>query len=98
MPLTSAVIPNCINYKFWSPQKNDFFTFVTWDENYKKEIDLDKMFEDVKNLFKDKKIYLLYSYDFDEILLDFYKNNEYIEEIFKCEDSEKENYILYRIQ
>lgn len=98
MPAASAIIPYCNESKFWSPQIQKYFTFVTWNEEYKTQYNAD----DLKNILQtnfpnNKKIYLLYTYDWNEEKIKEFEKNGFLKKEFESEKSYKENYCIYSI-
>jgi hypothetical protein len=99
MPFSSAVIPYINRNAFWSPQTEDYFSFVTWDEKYKTSYTVQEFLEKIKNNFNgNEKLYLLYSYNFQEEAIEYLENNEIITKIFTSDISENENFIIYEIK
>lgn len=97
MPKSSAVIPYTSNYKYWSPQTKNYFSFVSWNEDYENTYTVQE-FKDMVENFEEENLYFLYTYDWkDEIINDF-EEEGYIELIFESNDSIKdENYRIYKI-
>lgn len=97
MPKASAIIPYISNYKYWSPQTKNYFSFVSWNEDYENTYTVQE-FKDMVENFEEENLYFLYTYDWkDEIINDF-EEEGYIELIFESNDSIKdENYRIYKI-
>ena len=99
MPLSSAIIPYIDKEVFWSPQTLDYFSFTTWDENYRTGYSLRDLQKRVKDNFEaDQNLYLIYTYDFDEMTMNFLEIQGYITEIFESDVSVQEKYTIYKIE
>ncbi len=99
MPLSSAIIPYIDKEVFWSPQTLDYFSFTSWDENYRTGYSLRDLQKRVKDNFEaDQNLYLIYTYDFDEMTMNFLEIQGYITEIFESDVSVQEEYTIYKIE
>lgn len=99
MPLSSAIIPYIDKEVFWSPQTLDYFSFTSWDENYRTGYSLRDLQKRVKDNFEtDQNLYLIYTYDFDEMTMNFLEIRGYITEIFESDVSVQEKYTIYKIE
>lgn len=99
MPLSSAIIPYIDKEVFWSPQTLDYFSFTSWDENYRTGYSLRDLQKRVKDNFEaDQNLYLIYTYDFDEMTMNFLEIQGYITEIFESDVSVQEKYTIYKIE
>ena len=99
MPLSSAIIPYINKDVFWSPQTLDYFSFTSWDENYRTGYSLRDLQKRVKDNFEaDQNLYLIYTYDFDEMTMNFLEIQGYITEIFESDVSVQEKYTIYKIE
>lgn len=98
MPYASAVIPYVDRNIFWSPQIEDYFSFVTWDENFKKEFSVSDLQRKIDENFKDnKKIYLLYTYNLNKKTMEKLEEIGYIKQLFISNIAKRESYIIYEI-
>lgn len=98
MPLSSAVIPYIDRNAFWSPQTLDYFSFTTWDENYRTGYSLRDLQERVKENFTiNQNLYLLYTYDFNEETMNYLEEQGYITKIFESNMAVQEEYAIYKI-
>ena len=104
--LGSAIIPYTDRNNFWSPQIEDYFTFVTWDDTTNKKYAQEEIQRKVAELYKqNKKLYFIYSgkwdasVNWDEYEIDYMIKNGYIEELYKTDNAIKveERYTIYRI-
>ena len=99
MPLSSAIIPYIDKEVFWSPQTLDYFSFTSWDENYRTGYSLRDLQKRVKDNFEvDKNLYLIYTYDFNQETMNFLEESGYISKIFESQIAEKEEYAIYKIE
>lgn len=99
MPISSAIMPYINKNVFWSPQILDYFSFTTWDENYRTGYSLKDLQKRVKENFKlDQNLYLIYTYDFNEETMEFLEEQGYLTKIFESEVAEKEEYTIYKIE
>jgi len=96
MPEASAVIPYVNKNIFWSPQIEDYFNFVTWDENFKKGYSMIELKEKISRNFNEgKKVYLLYTYNSSEDKMRKLEEIGYIKKLFVSNDAKREKYIIY---
>ena len=99
MPLSSAIIPYIGNDVFWSPQTLDYFSFTTWDENYRTGYSLRDLQKRVKDNFEtDQNLYLIYTYDFNEETMSSLEEQGYITKMYESNIAEKEEYTIYKIE
>ena len=99
MPLSSAIIPYINKDVFWSPQTLDYFSFTSWDENYRTGYSLRDLQKRVKDNFEvDKNLYLIYTYDFNEETMSFLEEQGYITKMYESNIAEKEEYTIYKIE
>ena len=67
IPYASAIIPYTNSYKFWSPQINNYYTFVTWNADLIKGYTLDEFEKTIVNNFENRdNIYFIYCYNWGE--------------------------------
>lgn len=99
MPLSSAIIPYIGKDVFWSPQTLDYFSFTTWDEDYRTGYSLRDLQKRVKDNFEtDQNLYLIYTYDFNEETMSFLEEQGYITKMYESNIAEKEEYAIYKIE
>lgn len=99
MPLSSAIIPYIDKEVFWSPQTLDYFSFTTWDEDYRTRYSLRDLQKRVKDNFEtDQNLYLIYTYDFNEETMSSLEEQGYITKIYESNIAEKEEYTIYKIE
>ena len=99
MPYSSAIIPYINRNAFWSPQTENYFSFVTWDEKYRTGYTLLEMIEKIeKNFDKNQKLYLLYTYDFKEEDMEVLEEKGILKKIFTSDISKTENFIIYEMK
>lgn len=101
MSVSSAVIPYINNYKFWNPQIQNYFTFITYDKNYTKEYSIDiNLWKNIiqKECCKNKKIYLLYTYNWRNENIKYLEDKQIIHKEFESDKAIKEEYIIYSIE
>lgn len=99
MPLSSAIIPYIGKDVFWSPQTLDYFSFTTWDENYRTGYSLRDLQKRVKDNFEtDQNLYLIYTYDFNEETMSSLEEQGYITKMYESNIAEKEEYTIYKIE
>ena len=81
------------------PKKEDYFTFIKWDGNYKKSYSIYDLLEYCKKISENNdNVYLIYTYNFDEkVWNNFIEENEY-KELYVSPESQNENYIIYEIK
>ena len=97
--LCSAIIPYSNKGKFWDPKKEDYFSYIKWDENYSKSFSSDDLLEDYKKLNENNEnVYLIYTYNMDEEAWNDFINENNFEEIYISPDSQNENYIIYKLK
>lgn len=99
MPLSSAIIPYIGKDVFWSPQTLDYFSFTTWDEDYRTGYSLRDLQKRVKDNFEiDQNLYLIYTYDFNEETMSSLEEQGYITKMYESNIAEKEEYAIYKIE
>lgn len=99
MPLSSAIIPYINRDAFWSPQTLDYFSFTSWDENYRTGYSLRDLQKRVKDNFEENQnLYLIYTYDFNEETMKFLEEQVYITKIFESSLAVQEEYVIYKIE
>lgn len=99
MPLSSAIIPYTNKDVFWSPQTLDYFSFTSWDENYRTGYSLRDLQKRVKDNFEaDQNLYLIYTYDFNQETMNYLEESGYISKIFESQIAVKEEYTIYKIE
>lgn len=99
IPLSSAIIPYINRDVFWSPQTLDYFSFTSWDENYRTGYSLRDLQKRVKENFQENQnLYLIYTYDFNEETMKFLEEQGYITKIFESDVSLQEKYTIYKIE
>ena len=99
MPYASAVIPYINKNIFWSPQTDDYFSFVTWNEDFKKGYSVKEMQQKIaQNFDSNKKVYFLYTYNFDEDIIQNMEETGYITKVFSSNMAKRENYIIYEVK
>ena len=99
MPLSSAIIPYIGKDVFWSPQTLDYFSFTSWDENYRTGYSLRDLQKRVKDNFEaDQNLYLIYTYDFNEETMSSLEEQGYITKMYESNIAEKEEYTIYKIE
>ena len=99
MPLSSAIIPYIGKDVFWSPQTLDYFSFTTWDEDYRTGYSLRDLQKRVKDNFEiDQNLYLIYTYDFNEETMSSLEEQGYIIKMYESNIAEKEEYAIYKIE
>ncbi len=100
-PRVSAIIAYTKENYFWTPQTNNYFTFVTWDDNYEKSYNIEEILEMIDNDFTNKdNIYFIYCYNWNEEFLNNFLEVTDAEEIYRTgEDPIKsdEKYIIYKL-
>ena len=97
---SSAVIPYCGDYLFYSPEREDFFNYIKWDSVREQTLD-DKQFRDIlKNLDNNNHdIYLLYTREkLVDTVINMIKNKELIG-VYRTGYSINDNemYFLYKL-
>lgn len=98
MPYSSAIIPYINKNIFWSPQTEEKFTYVTWNEKAKRHYSLRELQESLnENFDENQKLYLLYSYNFKEEVIENLEKNNYIKKVFASRNAKKEEYAIYEI-
>ena len=99
MPLSSAIIPYINRDAFWSPQTLDYFSFTSWDENYRTGYSLRDLQKRVKENFEENQnLYLIYTYDFNEETMKSLEEQGYITKIFESNVAVQEEYAIYKIE
>ena len=99
MPFSSAIIPYINRDAFWSPQTLDYFSFTSWDENYKTAYSLKDLQKRVKENFQENQnLYLIYTYDFNEETMKLLEEQGYLVNIFESNESVNEEYRIYKIE
>ena len=99
MPFSSAIIPYINRDAFWSPQTLDYFSFTTWDENYRTAYSLRDLQKRVKENFQENQnLYLIYTYDFNEETMKLLEEQGYLVNIFESNESVNEEYRIYKIE
>ena len=99
MPLSSAIIPYINRDAFWSPQTLDYFSFTSWDENYRTGYSLRDLQKRVKENFQENQnLYLIYTYDFNEETMKSLEEQGYITKIFESNVAVQEEYAIYKIE
>lgn len=99
MPLSSAIIPYINKDVFWSPQTLDYFSFTSWDENYRTGYSLRDLQKRVKENFEENQnLYLIYTDDFNEETMNYLEESGYISKIFESQIAVKEEYTIYKIE
>ena len=97
--ISSAIIPYINRDAFWSPQTLDYFSFTTWDENYRTAYSLRDLQKRVKENFQENQnLYLIYTYDFNEETMKFLEEQGYLVNIFESNESVNEEYRIYKIE
>ncbi len=98
---TSAIIPYTNNMYFWNPKSNDYYTFVTWNNDIISSYSINELEEKINNNFVNKdNIYFIYSYNWSEDLLEYFLNITNATEIFRSEVNPirtDEKYIIYKL-
>ncbi len=99
MPLSSAIIPYINRDAFWSPQTLDYFSFTSWDENYRTGYSLRDLQKRVKENFEENQnLYLIYTYDFNEETMKSLEEQGYLTKIFESNVAVQEEYTIYKIE
>lgn len=101
MSFSSAIIPYVNHYKFWSPQIQNHFTFVTYDENYRKGylFDINSFKNKIKKDYGDDiKIYFIYVYNWEDKNIKYLEDENIINKKFESDKSQTEKYVIYSIQ
>ena len=99
MPLSSAIIPYINRDAFWSPQTLDYFSFTSWDENYRTGYSLRDLQKRVKENFQENQnLYLIYTYDFNEETMKSLEEQGYLTKIFESNVAVQEEYTIYKIE
>lgn len=101
IPFSSAIIPFTNVKKFWSPQINDYFSFVTWNEETASSYYINDFKNVIDEKFNDKNnIYFIYCYNWTEEGLQWFIDGTSAEELFRTEAEsiqKDEKYILYKL-
>ncbi len=87
---------------FYSNIRKDYFTFVNWDEYWRKEVSFNEFYESIYDFIfeSDQDVYMIYSKDFmwnyDEYI-ETLENLMFIEKIYESpKGQESESYIIYK--
>lgn len=100
MPTSSAIIPYIKDFKIWNPQKEDYFTYVIWDDDNEKSLYTDFKYKIEEKIDKNEKLYYIYAKEKEKIEQDQIKKLEqdkYLTKIFESDKSMCEEYIIYKI-
>lgn len=83
---------------FWNPKSEEYFTYVTWDENSTPMQDISELKGKIKNNFSpEEKLYLLYAFSEEKINVQELEEG-YITLVYESISSiRKENYKIYEI-
>lgn len=84
---------------FWNPKSEEYFTYVTWDENSTAMQDISELKGKIRNNFSPEgKLYLLYTYSGDKINVQELEEEGYITMVYESVGSIRvENYRVYEI-
>ena len=101
IPYSLSIIPFTSNYRFWSPQIEDYFTFCTWNDESIAEYEIPELENRIrKAFFNNKKTYFIYCFDWNENSLnDFIKmtNGKLLYENTNKTIQKEEKYRIYKL-
>lgn len=103
MPLASAVIPYTSINNFWSPQVNNIFSYVSWDEKNKEHynVPIENIVKNIIIKYKDnEEMYFIYCYNWDEYNLEYFVQETNAVELFRSKTDiirSDEKYIIYKL-
>lgn len=101
IPFSSSIIPFTNINSFWSPQLNEYFSFVTWNEETASSYYINDFKEAIDKEFIDKdNIYFIYCYNWTEEGLQYFIEATSAKELFRSETQsiqKDEKYILYKL-
>ena len=71
VPHSSAIIPYAENYKYWSPQLQDYFTFCIWNDKIKSECSEKEFIKRIEEKYKNTdNVYFIYCNNWKEGMID----------------------------
>lgn len=100
MPIASAIIPYIKDFKIWNPQREEYFTYVIWDNNNEKSLYTDFKYKIEEKIDKNEKLYYIYAKEYENIEEDKIlklEQDKYLTKIFESDKSMNEEYIIYKI-
>lgn len=62
-PTASAIIPYLKNVKFWNPFSKQYFTYITWKNDFNTDLKIDEIINNIKEELPLNNVYLLESYE-----------------------------------
>ena len=62
-PTASAIIPYLKNVKFWNPFSKQYFTYITWKNDFNTDLKIDEIINNIKEKLPLNNVYLLESYE-----------------------------------
>lgn len=95
----SAVLPYLYHQKAWSPITNDYYSFITWNEERTKVLPPEKIINNIMQKFsQNKNIYYIYSGNEDETVKNYFLEHNQLKLLYKTKSSIcGEIYELYQL-
>ena len=106
-PTASAIIPYLKNVKFWNPFSKQYFTYITWKNDFNTDLKIDEIINNIKEEVPLKKVYLLESYEHTALvenpnIIKLIENGTLSEELYSSNEFNEfikpdEVYKLYKV-
>ena len=106
-PTVSAIIPYIKNAKFWNPFSKQYFSYITWKNDFNTDLKIDEIINNIKEKLSLKNVYLLESYEHTTLrenpnIIKLIENGTLSEELYSSNEFNEfimfdEVYKLYKV-